>query len=152
LKRRQTLLKVLVVEDQSHWQDDFKHSLREVADLIPAFTMDQARQLFYQTSNLAAIVVDTSLTGSANDTCPLVQEIRASGYCGPIIAASVGRNSTHRMIETGCDLECPKRSLDSTLRTVLQLKQVLPESVLDRHVVKRQSRVSSTGNRSRRST
>ena len=107
--------KVLVVEDDSSWQEYYEKKLTDF-ELIQAETWDDGKLLFEENAaSLDAIVMDGRLHGLPGDV--LAGIIRAAGYAGPMIAASAG--SQDRLLKSGCDHEAIKPDVPDLLKKLL---------------------------------
>jgi DNA-binding response OmpR family regulator len=101
----EALPKVLIVEDEWDWQDQFAEALRGQAEIIPAFTLDEGRQKFRANYDaIKLIVMDACVPGDWPTTPPLIREFREAGFKGPMVAASGDSYYRQMLIEAGCDL------------------------------------------------
>ena len=88
--------------------------------LIEASTLDEARERFFEhRESLAAIALDACLHGDEPDTLPLLAEMRASDFQGPIIACSSSPDYRQELMKAGCDFESSKEKLPKLLKKLL---------------------------------
>jgi CheY-like chemotaxis protein len=120
------LPKILIVEDKRRWQDIYAKGLEGIGEPLPAYSLDEARELFSKhTHDIRAIIMDGCLTSGTPDTPPLVREIRAAGFIGPIIAASATHNKM--LLESGCDHSAPfgdNESIPQLIKALLERERV----------------------------
>lgn len=113
--------KILLVEDDQRFQDLYKEIFEGSAEILSALTVGQAREVFANNPDIAAIVMDFSVPGLESNTLALVREIRKSGFDRPIIADSNMPACCRLLCLAGCDYECDKASVPDFLRKLLGL-------------------------------
>lgn len=109
--------KVLIVEDDSSWQQNYEYALKEKVLIIQAFDLDQARERFASNNDLDAIVMDACI-GNHPNTYGITEEFRKT-FKGPMIAASSARDYRKVLMSCGCDYEAPKDLVPQKLIEVL---------------------------------
>ena len=118
------LPKVLVVEDDRMLQRMIALQLRDVATVLSAHTLDEAREIFLGNPDVRLVVLDGCL-GSVfqvqiPDTLSLIPKMRET-FHGPIIAASSFPSFREMMMGAGCDHRCDdKRKLSLEIRRLLE--------------------------------
>lgn len=69
---------------------------------------------------IQAIVFDGKINGQVQPTCDLVSQIKASGFRGPMVAASLHPDTNDYLIAAGCDHKVrDKHSAIETVATLL---------------------------------
>jgi hypothetical protein len=102
----QKLPTVLIVEDSYYEQDDIARALRGKADVLQAYDIGTARQMFMDNRDaINIIVMDACVPGNRPTTPPLVREIRAAGFTGPMIASSSMGDFCQILMRAGCDVD-----------------------------------------------
>ncbi len=97
--------KILIIEDDINHIEKYEAELGGKVELILAETVVDAKRLFDENTDVAAVVVDGCLTdGGEPDTLEVVRHIRRTGFSGPMIANSSTHNKLLR--EAGCDKSC----------------------------------------------
>jgi DNA-binding response OmpR family regulator len=89
------------------------------AELLSAFTLDEGVEIFRaHRERLALIILDACLTPYVLriDTLSLLEEIKASGFQGPVISSSSDRGLRKQMCELGCTAGVDKGELLNVLR------------------------------------
>ena len=117
------ILKVLYVEDKKafhRWNKEILADETDKVELISAFSINEAREKFRETPNLAAIAVDACVPGSDPNTMALVQWFRET-FPGPMIAVSCVEMYREKLMEAGCDFESDKEPLPEKILEVLGL-------------------------------
>lgn len=112
--------KVLLVEDKSFYHQMYQERLGDKVEIISAFTIEEAEQLFSSEDGFDAIVMDACVPGDSPTTPPLVRMIRET-FTGPMIAISSLNSYRHKLMEAGCDYEATKAGLPQKLITILGL-------------------------------
>lgn len=93
--------KVLIVEDYPMVQHAYERAFEGRADLLQAFTIDQAREMLLANSDIALIVMDGCVSGPETNTPPFVREVRKT-FTGPILAASNSEGAIKELMAAGC--------------------------------------------------
>jgi hypothetical protein len=114
------MLKVLIVEDEKRWHDDWRRKLDGKVVLVSTFSIQEAEEQFVANPDIVAIVMDACVPGDEPTTEPLVQKFRAT-FTGPMIAASGAWDYRKDLMRAGCDHESPKYELPQKLLAVLGL-------------------------------
>ena len=109
--------KILIVEDMPKWQRSYAKALGDVADVLSAYSIQEAQDLFAQNRDVALIVMDACVPGDVPTTLPLVGRFRKH-FKGPMIAASSLSDYRDRLVVAGCDLKADKADV---VNLVLQL-------------------------------
>lgn len=113
--------KVLLVEDMKIVHDGLKKMLGDKISLLSAFTIEGAKKLFEENTDIDAIVIDACVPGEEINTIPLVREFRKE-YNGPMIAISTNGDYQKQLVEAGCNERClNKRQLHECLSELLRL-------------------------------
>lgn len=97
--------RILIVEDDAAQQARYKAALPE-HEIVPAETWSDGLRLFMANKDsLDAIVLDGILGSNGLYGYELVQAIKATGYEGPIIAASGSATQREKMMQAGATYE-----------------------------------------------
>ena len=96
--------KVLIVEDRDTTQSGYRASLQDDVQLLQAFTIEQAREIFGANPDIDLIVMDGCVPGFEINTPPLVREFRKT-FRGPIIATSSSSDYRQELMLAGCSHE-----------------------------------------------
>jgi len=115
-------LKILIIEDNSFWQESYWHQLEDKITILQAFTEEEAREIFRQNPDIALIVMDGCLQAQKNclDTLDLTEEIRKS-FAGPMIAASGDQHFRCLLQDAGCNHQASKKLLPYKIKELLKL-------------------------------
>lgn len=97
--------KVFIIEDNKDTQNLFKDWLGEYMEILPAYTIQEAKELFAQNKDFDAIAIDGCVPGIELNTIPLIQEIRKN-FKGTMITTSSDPGYRKEMIAAGCNEEC----------------------------------------------
>ncbi len=100
--------KVLIVEDSHGYYSRYRSDLEDLTSevqMLLAWKISQAWELFSQNSDLDVIIVDACMHSQEPDTMPLVKKIREAGYKGHIVANSNSSKNNKVLLEAGCNLE-----------------------------------------------
>lgn len=108
-------IKILVVEDNLTYLELLSIALREVADIIPASTLEEAEDKFFQYTDIEVIVMDACVPGKIINTIPLVKKLRPL-FNGLMLAASNNDNYNLELLDAGCDQACVKYMLPQKIR------------------------------------
>jgi DNA-binding NtrC family response regulator len=111
--------KVLIVEDDESIQDSYKEFFEDSIQIFAALPIAQARELFSQHPDIAAIVMDACVPGISPTTPPLVKQLRAH-FTGPMIATSSNPDYNRQLMAAGCE-EAYEKSAERVRDTVLRL-------------------------------
>jgi len=112
--------KVLIVEDSEIYQKEWKKRLSGKVKILSAFTIEKAKKIFSENSDIALIVVDSCVPGVKINTQPLVRKFRES-FKGPMIAASSGFYNKEKLTSAGCNHRSDKDGVPGKIREVLSL-------------------------------
>ena len=114
--------KVLIIEDDDNWQQIYSTLLMpRGVNVIPAYTLEDARDLFIRHRDLDAIVVDGQIgPADADITSLLVREFRIDGFTGPIVAASSSETNCIKLVNAGCNYHV-YGDKDLTVQTLVQV-------------------------------
>ena len=112
------MLKVLIVEDEERWQENYKQDLGGKVLIIEALTIKQAEEHFAANPDIAAIIMDACVPGGRPTTLPLVKKFRET-FFGPMIAASSYTAYRKDLIWAGCDHEANKPDVPAKLLQIL---------------------------------
>ncbi|MDO8470388.1 MAG: hypothetical protein Q7S63_00215 [bacterium] len=113
--------KVLIVEDEVRWSHVFKALLQNDVEVIIAFTIQSAEELFREhSSDLVVILMDAQMDAFAPNTMELTRTFRQS-FAGPMIAMSSLHANLQLLREAGCDYEAEKDKAVEKLREILGL-------------------------------
>ncbi len=113
--------KVLIVEDGELWQEQWKGWFDGKITLLKALSIDEARRLFGQNSDLSVIVMDACVPGDWPNTQPIVTEFRKT-FKGPMVATSGISDYRLTLIQAGCDYEASKLDVPQTVLRILDLQ------------------------------
>lgn len=113
--------KVLIVEDDRSWQNNYEDSLGDKVNIIHAFTVGEGERLFLENPDIDLVVMDACVPGDKPTTLPLTSKIRETFY-GPMIAASSDEIFRKQLMKNGCDHEAEKRWVPRKIRELLGLK------------------------------
>jgi len=114
--------KVLIVEDDSGWQNAFKYGIDGKFDLYFADSITNAEILFREISDVDCIIMDACVPGDEPNTMDLVKEIRKT-YKGPIIANSSVEEYVEELLGAGCDYGAHKRDVIKKIFEILSLNE-----------------------------
>jgi CheY-like chemotaxis protein len=111
------MARVLVVEDDDVWQ-------RKIADMLSGHTVVSANTIEEAYEALKGvsfdiILMDACVPGEKPNTMSLVTDIRGFGFTGPMVAISSIEVYRHKLVNAGCDHECAKWYLNTTLPDIL---------------------------------
>lgn len=117
-ERKETSMKILILEDDEAVQRTFSHALRG-HELLQANNLEQAGTFFlanFQT--ISVVVVDGCVENKSKkfDTEPFIRQVLASGFKGSIIAISGDEDVRKDMLKVGCTDECEKHELANKLK------------------------------------
>lgn len=121
VRRRKQLKKVLIVDDDTSLQAQWREALDGKVELISAVSIAQAQELFNSNRRLSAIVMDACVPGNQINTEFLVKKFGES-YHGPIIAISTMPEYRRRLILAGCSHESSKEYLTQDLLKILDIR------------------------------
>lgn len=104
---------VLVVEDSHSWQslysDKVHDQMRDGVELVIAGDLEAAHAGFTQYQHeLAAIVLDACVGSRELNSVGFLEFVIASGFVGPIIAASSRQEHRNTLVRLGCTHSCEK--------------------------------------------
>lgn len=99
--------RVLMVDDRLQNHTTLRSLLSDDWELISAYTIQQAEQMFAEGS-YDAIIMDACVPGDKPTTGPLTRKIRET-YAGPMIAVSSEELYRQDLREAGCDREVENR-------------------------------------------
>lgn len=98
---------VLIVEDSRLIQDLYMDAFSNNAELLQAYTQEEARRYFAKNNQINCIVVDGNVPESSghasNPTTELIRYFRSLGYDRPIIASAGDPVDEIAMMDAGCD-------------------------------------------------
>lgn len=111
---------VLIVEDSVRYQREFEELLADYFNIIAAYSIAQARDFFDANPGMeiSAIAMDACVPGDDINTIPLVRHFRKT-FLGPMIAISSLQEYSDKLMQAGCDYECPKWDLPKVLLKIL---------------------------------
>lgn len=112
--------KVLFVDDDRSYHNQWKVELEEDIIMLSAFSIDDAERLFVKNPDIVAIVMDACVPGHSITTLPLTQKFRSS-FSGPMIASSGSPELRKQLMEAGCDHESGKGHVPIKLTEILGL-------------------------------
>ena len=112
------MLKVLIVEDEKRWQENYKQDLDDKVLIISAFTIEEAQRCFAENPDIKAIIMDACVPGDRPTTLPIVRKFRET-FFGPMIAASSDPDYREDLVSAGCSHETPKWDAPKKLLEVL---------------------------------
>lgn len=110
--------KVLIVEDRHDTHERLREALDGRVEIIPAFTIAQAGELFAQHPDISAVVMDACVPGCDINTIPLVQEMRRT-FAGPMIATSSSSLYQEQLMRAGCSHKAAKNDVPLVLLRIL---------------------------------
>lgn len=118
--------RILIIEDVELWQEKYRKKLPATVEIVRATTMREAKvemAIMATGGNpFDAIVVDGYLDGEQTDTRRLVELLRASGFSGPLIAASGSSEFNEVLMKAGCTHNAVnKAAVAHTLLRILHL-------------------------------
>jgi CheY-like chemotaxis protein len=99
--------KILLVEDNRTIISTVKLSLANIAEVLAAETVEEARLMFAQNPDIVLIAMDGRLHSGHIETVELTREIR-SQFSGVMVAISGDYEAQKLLIEAGCDRHCYK--------------------------------------------
>lgn len=99
-------LTVLIVEDEDAWQRNYRNSLGQEVEIVPAPSLARARQKLLDHRFVDLIVVDGYLDvrNSLESTLEFVRDIRGM-FRGPMIAASSSASTNAQLVAAGCNYQ-----------------------------------------------
>ena len=113
--------KVLIVEDNFDIQRNYREALESVAEVLSAYTIKEAEELFATNPDIVAITMDACVPGGKPNTQHLVRMMRAT-FSGPMIAASSDSYYCGLLKDAGCSHSCDQKwMLPKELKMVLGL-------------------------------
>lgn len=95
------LKKVLIVEDSEDEQRQYRHALDGKVEIISAYSIKQAEELFIANPDVSAVIMDACVDSDDIDTIPLVHKMRQT-FAGPIVAGSSSYKYCQELIDAGC--------------------------------------------------
>ena len=107
--------KVLVVEDDKDWIDNWRNGINKEKILLTFASTVQEAETFLSSTNFDAIVMDALLidkeTKAETLTFSLVEKIRSTvfNYTGPIIATSSNSDYRKQLTKTGANSPSMKK-------------------------------------------
>ncbi len=113
--------RILIVEDKEENFDIIRFGLKRLRPegdfvLFWAATLKEGGALYRKNrDDLSAVVMDACVPGHNPNTMGLIEEIRADGFRGLIIAASCQPEYNKRLIEAGADVQADKVKVASML-------------------------------------
>src|SRR3989344_7914048 len=114
--------KVLVVDDMESFHVALKHWLGGRVEVLSAYSIEEARRLFYENPDVRIILMDACVPGDKPNTLGLVHEIETSGvFCGTMIAISSSPQYRHQLVQAGCGGSCPKGQAAQMVEVLLDL-------------------------------
>lgn len=93
--------KVLIVEDEPHYQDMYARYLLEKAEILRAITLEEGEKLFTENPDITLVVMDACVPGRKLNSIPLVRKIRET-FQGPILASSRDPYYCQELMRAGC--------------------------------------------------
>ena len=107
---------VLVVDDEKTWPDYYRTCvIDEPVQVFHAWRIDEAEQLLDEhRENIEVIIVDGYLGEPFQETLEFISRIRASGFTGPLIAASSSYKNNLAMRTRGCSHIAECKVIDRT--------------------------------------
>ncbi|MEO6077708.1 MAG: response regulator [Candidatus Andersenbacteria bacterium] len=110
---------VLIIEDSPEAHSLFTQTLGNIAIILSAQTLEEAKALFTQHSkDISIIVVDGCVPGNTLNTIPLIRMIRKT-FTGPMIAASSRPAFREEMVEAGCTHQATKWKVSGKILELL---------------------------------
>ncbi|HXF28524.1 MAG TPA: hypothetical protein VN457_01625 [Chlamydiales bacterium] len=95
--------KILVVNDDKAIQSMVKDMFGSYVEVLQAFTLAKAQELYTQNKDAILIVVDGSVeTPKTVDTIPFVEGVVRDGYLGVLLAASQDTDPNVKLMQAGC--------------------------------------------------
>ncbi len=127
-KQEKTMAKILMVEDDLSIARSFARNCEaefgNKVELLHVSKLRDAEDVFRKRKDeLAAILMDgcVETRGDHADTLPLLREIKASGFAGPVIANSLAESNRRLMLEAGATHWSDKTELFETMARLLGL-------------------------------
>ena len=115
-----TLKKVLIVEDDESYHEEWVQALKEKVESIHAYSVEEGERLFESNPDIALVIMDACVPGDSPTTESLVKKIRQS-FSGPIIAASSVSDYRKILMQAGCDHESRKHEVPFKVAELLSL-------------------------------
>jgi len=113
--------KVLIIEDQKRAHLEYEYGLRNLVQILSAFTIEEGRKIYKENPDLWLIVMDACVPGGDPNTLDLTREIRKSFIGRPMIAASMSEKFQDLLIEAGCDHKADKSQVVDKIKELLKL-------------------------------
>jgi hypothetical protein len=112
-------MKILYLEGERLWHDALREGLGNGFCVLSAFTLNEARRLFVNHSDIDLVVVGEKIEREL-DTLEFVVEIRR-GFSGTILAACTNCNNGQELIKAGCNSQSIKSHLaEAVVRSIGQ--------------------------------
>ena len=97
-------VKVLAVDDEQWIHNKWLPELEGKVELLSAGTIEDARKMFAEHPDIAAIAMDACVPGDEPNTMELVREFRKT-FSGPMLAASGLGDYRELLMKAGCDYD-----------------------------------------------
>ena len=110
--------KVLIVEDSQDIQEMFRDALAQRMEVLSAFSIEEAKELFLKKQDLSAVAMDACVPGNKPNTMDLVRMFRQT-FVGPMIAISSDDSYSRQLVLNGCSHRCEKYDLPEMLLRLL---------------------------------
>jgi response regulator of citrate/malate metabolism len=99
-------MRILIIEDLDIWQAKYRQQLPAEVEIVQATSLADARvemaTMVINEEPFDAIIVDGYFDGEEADTMNLIERFRASGFPGPLIAASGSSEYNELLMQAGC--------------------------------------------------
>jgi CheY-like chemotaxis protein len=112
--------KILIAENENKWQNEYKLLLENKYQVLQAYNISQAAQLFTDNPDIVLIIMDACLNNQDEmDVESLVTEILKS-FQGPIIAATNSDYCREKLLNIGCSQAAEKNKAVRLARRILE--------------------------------
>ncbi|KKQ34496.1 MAG: HD domain protein [Candidatus Nomurabacteria bacterium GW2011_GWB1_37_5] len=111
--------KILVIDDDKMVQLPFKRILGDKYNVLQAYNLKEAAELFQNNPDVDLIVMDGCLSDKGLDTLPLIEEIRKT-FKGTMIASSSRVDYRATMVEKGCSYPMQKWEILEKIHQILE--------------------------------
>jgi DNA-binding response OmpR family regulator len=119
--------KVLIVEDDEHYNARYYKLLSKKATVLIASSLAQAGSMFNDNQDVALIIMDPCVRGGTPNTLKLTEAIREY-FHGPMIAASGSPHFRRKLLDSGCDHEATKAEAARMAIKLLNKQKRTPKS------------------------
>lgn len=110
---------ILSIEDDITTQSLYIELLKGKAIVLTAYTVEDGLRLFREHPDIRIVVMDGIVPNMGMLTYTLTDEIRKSGFAGPMIVSSSDQRMREVLTAYGCDRVANKADVPDLVRSLL---------------------------------